>query len=84
MTADPLQLPETAGDDVAPRPMSIATSSWLGWVAVSIVAAMAGVYGLALLGFVGVELAVLAFAWGMAWSALTPRVLRRVGRWIHG
>jgi hypothetical protein len=77
---DPLQLPETAG--ATPR-IDDRTAAWLAWVAVSIAVAMAGAYGLALVGFVGVELAVMAFAWGCAWSAMTPTVLRRIKRWVR-
>ena len=77
---DPLQLPETAGD--APR-LDAVSAAWLAWVAVSIVAALGGAYALALAGLVGVELAVAAFAWGMAWSAATPRILRAIGRQLR-
>ncbi len=59
------------------------TAAWLVWVGVSMAAAMAGAYGLALVGFRGIELAILAFGWGCAWSAATPRVLRIVSRWVR-
>ncbi len=80
---DPLQLPETAGRHKSIMPaanIDDRAAAWLAWVGVSIAAAMVGAYGLALVGFVGVELAVMAFGWGMAWSAATPRVLRAIGR----
>lgn len=59
------------------------SSPWLAWVAVSIVAAIGGAYGLAIVGFRSVELAVMAFAWGMVWCALTPRLLRTLSRWVR-
>ncbi len=77
---DPLQLPSTAGP--ASR-IDDRTAAWLAWVGVSVAAAMAGAYALALVGFVGVELAVMGFGFGMAWSAATPRVLRIVSRWVR-
>ena len=78
--SDPLQLPETAGD--GPR-LDAVSAAWLTWVAVSIIAALAGAYVLALVGLVGIELAVAAFAWGMAWSAATPQILRATGRRVR-
>ncbi len=76
---DPLQLPETAG---ASR-IDDRTAAWLAWVGVSVAAAMASAYALALVGFVGVELGIMAFGFGMAWSAATPRLLRAIWRWLR-
>ena len=78
---DPLQLPETAGADRFRIDDRMAT--WLAWVGVSVAAAMAGAYALALVGFVGVELAVMGFGWGCVWSAATPRILRAIWRWLR-
>lgn len=56
--------------------------AWLGWTSASIAVAVGAVYGLALLGLVGIELGLTSFAAAIAWTALTPRVIRRLGRWV--
>ncbi len=60
--------------------MTDLTASWLAWAGVTVVAAMAGAYLLALVGFIGVELAVMGFGFGMTWGAATPKLLRVIGR----
>jgi hypothetical protein len=80
MIRDPLQFPEAAGPDL----VSPATRIWLGWVGLSVVVAVVVAYGGALIGFHGTDLAIVAFGWGCAWSALTPVVIRRIGRWMRG
>ena len=63
--------------------VSCVTAAWLGWAGLTIVLGVVVDYGLALVGFRGTDLALVAFGAGLAWSAATPRVLRLVWRWIH-
>jgi hypothetical protein len=76
---DPLQLPETAGEVLVSRPMA----TWLSWSALSIAVAVGSAIALSLV-WPHLEAAALAFGAGMAWSAATPRVIGKLGRWARG
>jgi hypothetical protein len=82
MTADPLQLPETAGE-LAPL-LAPATRVWLAWAGVSTIVAIASAYLVGILIRTEIETGIACFGIAMAWSAMTPAVIRRLGRWLHG
>jgi hypothetical protein len=55
----------------------VRSGTWLTWSALSIVVAVGGAY-LVAAALRSVEASIVTFALGMAWSAATPRVLRRI------
>lgn len=59
-------------------------AAWLTWTGAAIAVAVLADVALALVGFRGLELGAMMFAAGVAWSGLTPRVLRGIGRRVRG
>jgi hypothetical protein len=57
-------------------------SVWLGWVAVTIVVDVIVALCLVLV-WRSLEAAFLAFGFGIGWASLTPRVIRKLGRWLE-
>lgn len=54
---------------------------WLAWWSASVIVAYATAYAVALAyPGRGVEIALAAFAFGVAWVSVTPAVLRTIGR----
>lgn len=65
------------------QPSRLLWAVWIQWAALTIVVATAAAYALA--SFLpNLEAAQLTFAVGMAWSSLTPPVLRAIRRRIRG
>ncbi len=59
--------------------MTLPMAAWLTWSSISIVVAVAAAVIVAI-ALPSLEAAVVTFGIGMAWSAATPRILRRASR----